>query len=107
MTLSLLLGRLGRLWLRLDCRLGLRARLLGGLFLGLGSAPIRDRIMERFGVPKNIVAFVLPTGYSFNLDGSTLYLAVASVFAAFGYIPPTAGALLQEGIASFKAAPGG
>jgi proton glutamate symport protein len=38
--------------------------------------------MEKFGVPRRIVAFVLPTGYSFNLDGSTLYLAVASVFAA-------------------------
>ncbi|MGV3709511.1 MAG: dicarboxylate/amino acid:cation symporter [Gemmatimonas sp.] len=38
--------------------------------------------MERFGVPRRIVAFVLPTGYSFNLDGSTLYLAIASVFAA-------------------------
>ena len=38
--------------------------------------------MERFGVPKHIVAFVIPTGYSFNLDGSTLYLALASVFVA-------------------------
>jgi proton glutamate symport protein len=38
--------------------------------------------MEAIGVPRRIVAFVLPTGYSFNLDGSTLYLAVASVFAA-------------------------
>jgi proton glutamate symport protein len=38
--------------------------------------------MERFGVPKHIVGFVLPTGYSFNLDGSTLYLAVASMFVA-------------------------
>jgi proton glutamate symport protein len=38
--------------------------------------------MERFGVPKRIVAFVMPTGYSFNLDGSTLYLAIASVFVA-------------------------
>lgn len=38
--------------------------------------------MEKFGVPRRIVAFVLPTGYSFNLDGSTLYLAVASVFVA-------------------------
>jgi proton glutamate symport protein len=36
--------------------------------------------MERFGVPKHIVGFVLPTGYSFNLDGSTLYLALASLF---------------------------
>lgn len=38
--------------------------------------------MEDFGVPKHIVAFVLPLGYSFNLDGSTLYLAFASVFVA-------------------------
>jgi proton glutamate symport protein len=38
--------------------------------------------MERFGVPKHIVTFVLPLGYSFNLDGSTLYLALASVFVA-------------------------
>ncbi len=39
-------------------------------------------VMERFGVPKNIVGFVLPTGYSFNLDGTTLYLSLASVFVA-------------------------
>lgn len=38
--------------------------------------------MERFGVPKHIVSFVLPTGYSFNLDGTTLYLAAASIFCA-------------------------
>jgi proton glutamate symport protein len=38
--------------------------------------------MERFGVPKHIVALVLPAGYSFNLDGSTLYLSLASVFVA-------------------------
>jgi proton glutamate symport protein len=38
--------------------------------------------MEAFGVPRRIVAFVIPTGYSFNLDGSTLYLAVASIFVA-------------------------
>jgi proton glutamate symport protein len=38
--------------------------------------------MERFGVPRGIVGFVLPMGYSFNLDGSTLYLAVAGVFIA-------------------------
>src|SRR6202171_1600517 len=38
--------------------------------------------MERFGVPRHIVGFVMPTGYSFNLDGSTLYLAMASVFVA-------------------------
>jgi len=38
--------------------------------------------MERLGVPKRIVGFVMPTGYSFNLDGTTLYLAMASVFVA-------------------------
>src|SRR5262249_30854656 len=38
--------------------------------------------MVRFGVPKHIVALVLPAGYSFNLDGSTLYLSLASVFVA-------------------------
>jgi proton glutamate symport protein len=44
--------------------------------------PTAMQNMERFGVPKHIVSFVLPTGYSFNLDGSTLYLSVASVFVA-------------------------
>lgn len=38
--------------------------------------------MEDMGVPRRIVAFVLPTGYSFNLDGTTLYLALASIFVA-------------------------
>jgi proton glutamate symport protein len=38
--------------------------------------------MERFGVPRKIVSFVMPTGYSFNLDGSTLYLSLAAVFVA-------------------------
>lgn len=38
--------------------------------------------MESFGVPKKIVGFVLPTGYSFNLDGTTLYLSMATVFVA-------------------------
>ncbi|MEI6411970.1 MAG: cation:dicarboxylase symporter family transporter [Bacteroidota bacterium] len=38
--------------------------------------------MENFGVPRKIVSFVLPTGYSFNLDGSTLYLSLASIFCA-------------------------
>jgi proton glutamate symport protein len=46
------------------------------------ALPKSLEIMERFGVPKNIVGFVLPTGYSFNLDGSTLYLSMASVFVA-------------------------
>jgi len=44
--------------------------------------PLAMERMEQFGVPRRIVAFVLPTGYSFNLDGTTLYLAMASVFAA-------------------------
>jgi proton glutamate symport protein len=39
-------------------------------------------LMEKFGVPRGIVGFVLPAGYTFNLDGSTLYLAMASVFVA-------------------------
>ena len=38
--------------------------------------------MEAFGVPRHIVAFVVPAGYSFNLAGSTLYLALASIFVA-------------------------
>ena len=38
--------------------------------------------MERFGVPQKIVSFVMPTGYTFNLDGTTLYLSLASVFVA-------------------------
>jgi proton glutamate symport protein len=38
--------------------------------------------MEALGVPRRIVAFVIPAGYSFNLDGSTLYLAIASIFVA-------------------------
>jgi proton glutamate symport protein len=46
------------------------------------ALPKALEVMERFGVPKNIVGFVLPTGYSFNLDGTTLYLSLASVFVA-------------------------
>ena len=46
------------------------------------ALPKALEVMERFGVPKRIVSFVLPTGYSFNLDGSTLYLSTASVFIA-------------------------
>lgn len=38
--------------------------------------------MEAFGVPRKIVSFVVPTGYSFNLDGTTLYLSLASIFVA-------------------------
>ena len=46
------------------------------------ALPLALERMEQLGVPRRIVAFVLPTGYSFNLDGSTLYLALASVFVA-------------------------
>jgi proton glutamate symport protein len=46
------------------------------------ALPLALENMSVFGVPKHIVGFVLPTGYSFNLDGSTLYLALASVFVA-------------------------
>ena len=49
---------------------------------GEAALPKSLEVMERFGVPKRTVGFVIPTGYSFNLDGSTLYLAVASVFIA-------------------------
>lgn len=38
--------------------------------------------MEKFGVPRKIVSFVIPTGYTFNLDGTTLYLSLASIFVA-------------------------
>lgn len=46
------------------------------------ALPIAMEKLVQFGVPKKIVAFVLPTGYSFNLDGTTLYLSLASVFVA-------------------------
>src|SRR5205823_970080 len=46
------------------------------------AMPDAMRRMIAFGVPKRIVSFVMPLGYSFNLDGSTLHLAVASVFVA-------------------------
>jgi proton glutamate symport protein len=46
------------------------------------ALPLAMQRMIEFGVPRRIVAFVMPTGYSFNLDGSTLYLGVASLFVA-------------------------
>ena len=46
------------------------------------ALPKAFEALERMGVPRRIVAFVLPTGYSFNLDGSTLYLSLTSVFVA-------------------------
>lgn len=45
------------------------------------ALPKAMSIMEKFGVPKSIVGFVMPTGYTFNLDGSTLYLAMAVLFS--------------------------
>lgn len=46
------------------------------------ALPIAMEAMEKFGVPRKIVAFVIPTGYSFNLDGTTLYLSLATIFVA-------------------------
>jgi proton glutamate symport protein len=46
------------------------------------ALPRAMEVMEEFGVPRQIVAFVIPLGYSFNLDGSTLYLSLASIFVA-------------------------
>lgn len=46
------------------------------------ALPVAMERMEQFGVPRKIVAFVMPTGYSFNLDGTTLYLSLATVFVA-------------------------
>jgi proton glutamate symport protein len=46
------------------------------------ALPKAMRNMEKFGVPRKIVSFVMPLGYSFNLDGTTLYLSLASIFVA-------------------------
>lgn len=46
------------------------------------ALPIAMENMQKFGVPQKIVAFVMPTGYSFNLDGTTLYLSLATIFVA-------------------------
>ena len=46
------------------------------------ALPKAMECMEKFGVPKGVVSFVMPTGYSFNLDGSTLYLSLATLFVA-------------------------
>ncbi len=45
------------------------------------ALPKAMELMEKFGVPKSIVGFVMPTGYTFNLDGSTLYLALGVLFS--------------------------
>jgi proton glutamate symport protein len=52
------------------------------------ALPTAMESMERFGCPREIVGFVLPTGYSFNLDGATLYLSLASIFIAQVYNIP-------------------
>ncbi|QDR82779.1 dicarboxylate/amino acid:cation symporter [Sporomusa termitida] len=52
------------------------------------ALPIAMEKLEKFGVPKHIITFVLPTGYTFNLDGSTLYSALAVVFIAQVYGVP-------------------
>jgi proton glutamate symport protein len=75
------------LWARIPIRRFLRAvkepALIAFTTTSSDAAlPVAFKKMVSFGVPKHIVSFVLPTGYSFNLDGSTLYLAVASVFVA-------------------------
>ncbi|MBO0587229.1 cation:dicarboxylase symporter family transporter [Sporosarcina sp. E16_8] len=57
-------------------------------FTTASSETVLPRIMEKmekFGCPKDIVSFVIPTGYSFNLDGSTLYQALAAIFIAQMY----------------------
>ena len=46
------------------------------------ALPRAMEVMERLGCPRRIVSFVLPLGYTFNLDGTTLYLSLASVFVA-------------------------
>ncbi len=46
------------------------------------ALPLAMERMEELGVPRSTVAFVMPTGYSFNLDGSTLYLSLTSIFVA-------------------------
>jgi proton glutamate symport protein len=46
------------------------------------ALPRAMEVLERLGVPRRIVSFILPLGYSFNLDGSTLYLSLAAVFVA-------------------------
>jgi proton glutamate symport protein len=102
------LGNLGKLILSLYLALIVFIVLVFGLVIFVARVPLRQFVravrepatiafattssesalpkamqaMERFGVPPHIVGFVMPTGYSFNLTGSTLYLAMASVFVA-------------------------
>jgi proton glutamate symport protein len=57
--------------------------------------------MEKFGVPRKIVSFVIPTGYTFNLDGTTLYLSLASVFVAQAAVPRASLVILIATAATF------
>ena len=60
------------------------------------ALPIAMENMEKLGVPKKVVAFVMPTGYSFNLDGTTLYLSLAAVFVAqVAHVPMSFGQQLM------------
>jgi proton glutamate symport protein len=75
------------LWARLDLRGFLRAigQPVAIAFATSASEAALPRAMEEmeiFGVPREIVAFIIPAGYSFNMDGSTLYLALGSIFVA-------------------------
>ena len=55
------------------------------------ALPMAMERMEMFGVPKHIVGFVMPAGYTFNLDGTTLYLSMASVFVMQAVATTSAG----------------
>ncbi len=75
------------LWARLDLRRFLQATaepvtIAFATSTSEAALPRAMEEMEIFGVPREIVAFVIPAGYSFNMDGSTLYLALASIFVA-------------------------
>jgi len=75
------------LWIRLPLRHFLRlvkepALIAFATTSSEAALPKALENMEQLGVPRRIVAFVLPTGYSFNLDGSTLYLSLAALFVA-------------------------
>jgi len=75
------------LWARLDLRRFVRAiaepvTIAFATSASEAALPRAMEEMEVFGVPREIVAFVIPAGYSFNMDGSALYLALASIFVA-------------------------
>jgi proton glutamate symport protein len=67
---------------RFVCAIAEPASIAFGTASSEAALPRAMERMEEFGVPRPIVAFVMPTGYSFNLDGSTLYLSLAAIFVA-------------------------